>query len=211
MEIRMSCKYFIYSFCANAVSLCTRWWVFGCETSPLVSDLYPMRLIRFKTPPRHDYHWRGRTDRNIGLHFENCHRNLRATYLKRLLRRIPAHAADYSHWLRGWDSGDYPLENGRGVGLVLWSFKRGRDEPAYSTNPFGKIVYTCYTRNSHPLHGGRDTRKEHAACYLEVNLCRRRYTPNPLNTPAMGGPSTSLKSIRLSRGRTGPTISILRP
>lgn len=33
-----------------------------------------------------------------------------------------------------------PLENGRGVDLVLWSFKRTRDEPE---NTFGKIPYPC--------------------------------------------------------------------
>ncbi len=50
------------------------------------------------------------------------------------------HVTDDSHWLRGWDSQDNLLENGRGVGQVLWSFKRGRDEPE---NHFGKIAYTC--------------------------------------------------------------------
>ena len=30
--------------------------IFGCETSPLVGDPYPTRVIRLKTPPRYDCH-----------------------------------------------------------------------------------------------------------------------------------------------------------
>ena len=38
-----------------------------------------------------------------------------------------------------------------GVGLVLWSSKRGWDEPACSMNPLGKIAYTAIARYLHPL------------------------------------------------------------
>jgi len=83
-----------------------------------------MRFVRLKTPPQHDYHWRQQTDQNLGLHFENRHRNRRGTHLKRLLRSIPTHTTNYRHSIRGWDSRDHLLENvGRGVGLVLWSFQ----------------------------------------------------------------------------------------
>src|SRR5258706_11786799 len=63
------------------------------------SDPYPMRFIRLKTPQRRDYHWRRETDQNLGLHFENRHRNHRGTHLKRLLRHIPTHITDYHHWI----------------------------------------------------------------------------------------------------------------
>ena len=47
-----------HSLCANAVTLCTKWWFFGCEASPLVRDPHPMRVIRLKTPTRYGCHGR---------------------------------------------------------------------------------------------------------------------------------------------------------
>ncbi len=100
-----------------------------------------MRFIRLKVLRQYDYHWRRQNDQIHGLHFEHRDRNPRGAHLKRLLRRILTHVTDYSHRIRGWDSRDQLLENGRGVGLVLSSFKRGRNEPAYLMNPFGKLAY----------------------------------------------------------------------
>ncbi len=137
MEIRINCKYFVYSFCANAITFCTRWWVFGCETSPYIGDPYSM-LSCLKTPPLHEYQVTNRS--KSGTPFRKLSPKSSRTHLKHLLRLIPTHVTDYSHWLRGWDSRDHLLENGPGVDLVFWSFKYGRDEPEYS---FGKIAYTC--------------------------------------------------------------------
>ena len=155
----------------------------------IVSDPYPIRFMT-RLPLE-------ATNRsNLGLHlFENRHRNPRRTRLKRLLRRIPTHITDYSHWLRGWDSRDHLLGNG----LVVFQTRPGRA---------GLLALTHV--HSSNCHGGRDTRKEHAFRYLKANLRRRRYTPIPLNIPEMGGPSISHTFLAWRKG-TGPIISILRP
>ena len=110
-------------------------------------------------------------------------------------------------------------------GVVV--LKLGWDQPSYSMDPSGKLVYT---RGNEVLASTLQTATEDAtpegARYHHVNLGQQRYTPMPLYIPLMGGSSLSsevenISSMLLSCGGTrrldqgtvspGPTIQIRMP
>ena len=95
-----------------------------------------------------------------------------------------------------------------GDGLVV--LKLGRDEPSYSMDPSGKLVYS---RGSEVLTSTLQTAAEvlppkaHAFRYHRVSLGQQRYTPMPSYIPLMGTSSLSsemenISSILLARGGT---------
>src|SRR5258706_8502202 len=90
------------------------------------------------------------------------------------------------------------------AGVVVFQARPGRagllDEPFWQTclhlRQRGTHIHSSNRR------GGRDARKEHAFREFDANLHRRRYTPIPSKTPAIGSSSMSLESTQLSLGGT---------
>jgi len=70
---------------------------------------------------------------------------------------------------------------GFGDGVVV--LKLGRDEPSYSMDPFGKLVYSHGSEVLFKLPRRALPPKAHAFRYHRVNLGQQRYTPTIVHSP----------------------------
>ena len=90
------------------------------------------------------------------------------------------------------------------MGLVV-VLTPDRDDPSYSMDPSGKLVYTRSSEvlTSIPQIAAEGAMpKAHTFRYHHANLGQYRYPPIPSYIPLMGGSSLSLECILLSRGET---------
>ena len=130
----------MYSLCANAFTLCTRWCVFGCDFSSRPRST-PDALDPFQDAPSIDMITTGGDkpikfldyiSKSVTGTLEGHTSNLSLAVYQPMLPIDPEDRTVETT----------SLENGRRVGPVIWSFKRGRDERVYLTTPFSNLAYT---------------------------------------------------------------------